>query len=124
MYGIKTDNRPDIFESSEETEIDENNATLKDLNMLFSDIIELSNKADILSHGVSMSFGEKPLYTLNKTIITHLDIINELKNDIKKMEKKNRLIISKLRSEESKEKELEKRVKEETKPKRRKTELL
>ncbi|EDR28699.1 hypothetical protein EDI_118760 [Entamoeba dispar SAW760] len=124
MFGSNTSNIPDVFNSSEETEIEETNASIKDLNMLLTDIIELADKANMLSTGVSMSFGDKPMYTLNKTINTHLDIIQELKRDIKNLQRKNRLIITKLRSEDKKDKELEKSVKEETKPKRRKTQLL
>ncbi|EDR26321.1 hypothetical protein EDI_155160 [Entamoeba dispar SAW760] len=123
MYGIPSNKRPDVFED-ETTELEEENVTLKDFDDLIRDIIHVSETAHVLDGGVSMSFGDIPLTTFSKTIIKHLDVIDLLKKEIKELQKKNRLIISRLRKEENKEKELVKKVKEETKPQRRKTELL
>ncbi|EDR21764.1 hypothetical protein EDI_238380 [Entamoeba dispar SAW760] len=123
MYGIPISNHADIFED-ESTEIEEENVTLKDIVSLINDIIHVSETCHVLDGGVSMSFGNIPLSTFNKTLTKHLDVIDTLKREIKEFEKKNKLIITRLRSEEKKEKELTQKVKEETKPKRRKTELL
>ncbi|EDR28827.1 hypothetical protein EDI_304410 [Entamoeba dispar SAW760] len=125
MYGTKVSNYPDRFiNKEEEITLEENGITIKDLNILINDIIDVSESADILVKGVSVTLGEIPLTTLNKTLSKHLETLEIIKKEIKSLEKRNRLIISKIKKEDDKEKELEKKIKEETKPAGRKTELL
>ncbi|EDR28244.1 hypothetical protein EDI_054730 [Entamoeba dispar SAW760] len=124
MYGTPANRYPDVFSDEQETEIEEDNASLKDFYDMLSDMFKLAETAHILDYGINMSFGKQPLNVLNNTIIKHLEVIETLKEEIKDFERRNRLIITRLKEEENKGKELEKKVKQETKPKRRKTQLL
>ena len=123
MYGTQSNRLRDIFEG-EETVLETENVTIKDVNNLLQDIIDIGEEASVLSGGIDISFNAKPLNTFNEILVRHIEQIELIKEKIKKFEKKNRLVIEKIKEEKDKEKELEKKVKEETKPKRRKTILL
>ncbi len=124
MYGTQSNRLRDIFEEDKETVLETENVTIKDVNNLLQDIIEIGEEASVLSGGIDISFNAKPLNMFNEILVRHIEQIELIKEKIKKFEKKNRLVIEKIKEEKDKEKELEKKVKEETKPKRRKTVLL
>lgn len=122
MFGTQPTTIPHVFTNSEdETELDYRSITLTDFTQLLEGIQEVSNKAHVLSEGVKLSFEKTPLAMLNHVIDKHISVIEELAQSIKVFKKKNQLIIEELKDEK---KQKEAKIKEETKPLRRKTELL
>ncbi|EDR25481.1 hypothetical protein EDI_274960 [Entamoeba dispar SAW760] len=122
MYGTSANNVRHLFnDSEEETELDYRTITITDFTQLLQSIEDISITAYTLSEGVKMSFEKTPLNMLNHVINTHIEVINELGKKIKLFKKKNQLILEELKEEK---KQKEEKIKEETKPQRRKTELL
>ncbi|EDR22081.1 hypothetical protein EDI_189880 [Entamoeba dispar SAW760] len=123
MYGTPSRDIPHRFSKSEdETELDYRTITLSDFTQLLEGIEEVSISAQTLVEGVKISFEKTPLNMLSNVINKHIDVIEELSKKIKTFKKKNQLILEELKEEEENKKEI--KIKEETKPQRRKTELL
>ncbi|EDR24498.1 hypothetical protein EDI_114370 [Entamoeba dispar SAW760] len=120
MYGT-VNKRNDIFNSSDETVLEDRPLVITDFITLLEDINDISGECNVLTKGIEMTFGDIPLEVFNCVIVKHIDIIDLIFEKIKRFKKDNRLIISKLREEREKN---EKKKEKETKPVRRKTELL
>ncbi|EDR23606.1 hypothetical protein EDI_030010 [Entamoeba dispar SAW760] len=122
MYGTPSNNTKHIFNSSEEeTVLDYRTITISDFTQILQGIEEVANSAFMLTEGVKLSFEKTPLNMLTTVLNTHIEVIEELSKKIKVFKKRNQLLIEELKEEK---KEKEQKVKEETKPQRRKTELL
>ncbi|GAB1222483.1 hypothetical protein ENUP19_0112G0031 [Entamoeba nuttalli] len=125
MFGTRASN--DRNNSSEETEFEHRTITLTDLAQLLNELEDVGNMARILSEGIKLSFEGYPLYTFNRVINRHIELVEKLNEHTSIFRKNNRLIIEELKKEEEREERedridrLEKKKEEETKPERRKT---
>ncbi|BFU25660.1 hypothetical protein KM1_323250 [Entamoeba histolytica HM-3:IMSS] len=118
--------RKDRFISDEDTEIDKRDIVISDFINLLNDIESISKQCHLLNGGTRLTFGNNPLKCFNLVILKHIEVIEELYENIKAFKKNNSIILSELKDEEER-KERERRLdaaekkKEESKPERRKT---
>ncbi|EAL43037.1 hypothetical protein CL6EHI_130470 [Entamoeba histolytica] len=127
MYG--TPDTRNIIQDEEyvNTILEERDLHLIDVLNLLKDLKKINNECNILTNGFELKLGYFPFESLSTLVYGHLKAIDNIDSLIKDFNKKNSLLITKLkemkRRDEREERidKLEKKREEETKPERRKT---